>query len=390
MATLQRGRSSRPSTGSRNGGDGGENDAYTNSLSASSNRRTSNNSTASSNPIVSAWEARRRRKSGGKGQHQQQTSDNYEEEEDDYADDGDQQDNNGNSSRRRRNKNGENKSRSSTKKSSRGKDLPDDEYDPYDSDPGESYREHCERIQGESSKTCLALPKFLKDGKLGGKRSIGSQVGNESSSSISNGGGIKTKVMNNGMDQNLNRSHNHDDKSGATSPPSPFQSELDDMSPIQQRRRRSSQQQGGGGGGLNPNNPLGHQQQQRFGTPQSHQHSQPDAPASLPRDLARVRYSLRTSIGDGTDVQSGGSAAMMERRDLRPNNIHINVSHWSDFGGRNYMEDRYVIVILTFACLSYCSRFLVLNNLSHATYHMFLSLYLFSIQPPYLPLQIRN
>merc|ERR1740133_52367 len=155
-------------------------------------------------------------------------------------------------------------------------------------------------------------------------------------------------VMNNGIDQNLNSSHNnHDDKSGSTHPPSPFQSELDDMSPIQQRRRRSSQQQqgggrSGGGGGLNPNNPLGHQQQ--FGTPQSHQHSQqPDAPASLPRDLARVRYSLRTAIGDGTDVQPGGSAAMMERRDLRPNNIHINVSHWSDFGGRNYMEDRYAI-----------------------------------------------
>mmetsp|Transcript_1335 Transcript_1335/g.1452 ORF Transcript_1335/g.1452 Transcript_1335/m.1452 type:complete len:336 (+) Transcript_1335:1-1008(+) len=34
---------------------------------------------------------------------------------------------------------------------------------------------------------------------------------------------------------------------------------------------------------------------------------------------------------------------MMERRELRPNNIHINVSHWSDFGGRNYMEDRYAI-----------------------------------------------
>ena len=37
---------------------------------------------------------------------------------------------------------------------------------------------------------------------------------------------------------------------------------------------------------------------------------------------------------------------MMERRELRPNNIHINVSHWSDFGGRNYMEDRYVCVVV--------------------------------------------
>ena len=407
MTTLQRRRSSRPSnTGSRNnGGDGGgENDAYTNSLpsSSNSNRRSSNNNNnsaaaSSPNPIVSAWEARRRRKSGS---NNKQTSDNYEEEDDD---DDDQQDNNGNnrSRRRRNNKNGKKK----TKKSSRGKDLPDEEYDPYDSDPGESYREHCERIQGESSKTCLAMPKFLKDGKLGSssKRSNGmSQVGNDSSSSISNGNGIKTMVMNNGIDQNLNRSHNHDDKSGSTHPPSPFQSELDDMSPIQQRRRRSSSQQqgggrGGGGGGLNPNNPLGHQQQ--FGTPQqSHQHSQPDAPASLPRDLARVRYSLRTSIGDGTDVQPGGSAAMMERRDLRPNNIHINVSHWSDFGGRNYMEDRYVIVTLRYTSLLFASfpyrsfrtfffglAFSYFNNLSFATYHIFLSLYLFSIQPTYLP-----
>ena len=404
MTTLQRRRSSRPSTGSRSGGDSGENDAYTNALPSSSNsnqRRSSNNTNnnsaaaSSPNPIVSAWEARRRRKSGS---NNKQTSDNYEEEDD--HDDDDQQDNNGNnrSRRRRNNKNGKKK----TKKSSRGKDLPDEEYDPYDSDPGESYREHCERIQGESSKTCLAMPKFLKDGKLGSssKRSNGmSQVGNDSSSSISNGNGIKTKVMNNGIDQNhLNRSHNHDDKSGSTHPPSPFQSELDDMSPIQQRRRRSSQQQGGGrgggGGGLNPNNPLGHQQQ--FGTPQSHQHSQPDAPASLPRDLARVRYSLRTAIGDGTDVQPGGSAAMMERRDLRPNNIHINVSHWSDFGGRNYMEDRYVTLYLRYTSLLFAvfpyrsfrtffwSRFLVHNNLSLVTYHIFLSIYLFSIQPTYL------
>jgi hypothetical protein len=461
MATLQRGRSSRQSnnTGSRNGGDGVENDAYTNSMPSnrrrSSNNNNNNNSSASSpNPIVSAWEARRRRKSGAGGSNnnnnkgqQQQTSDNYEEEEeedDDDDDDYDQQDNNNNNnSRRRRNKNGKKKSRSSTKKSSRGKDLPDDEYDPYDSDPGESYREHCERIQGESSKTCLAMPKFLKDGKLGSSNKrggvSGSQVGNDSSSSISNGGagggggggggGIKTKVVNNGIDQNgnlINRNHNnnHDDKSGATSPPSPFQSELDDMSPIQQRRRRSSQNKqggggGGGGGGLNPNNPLGRQQQ--FGTPQSQQH-QPDAPASLPRDLARVRYSLRTSIGDGTDVQPGGSAAMMERRDLRPNNIHINVSHWSDFGGRNYMEDRYVYYFRFIACpaflpslpLSYCSfvrsfvlvllfvsLLLVPNNLSHVSpslYTYFLSIHPFidptyhlpNYLPTYLPLQICN
>lgn len=65
-------------------------------------------------------------------------------------------------------------------------------------------------------------------------------------------------------------------------------------------------------------------------------------PRSLPKDLARVRYSLRTSISDGSQTQPP-AANLMERRDLRPNNIHINVSHWSDFGGRNYMEDRYAI-----------------------------------------------
>jgi hypothetical protein len=32
----------------------------------------------------------------------------------------------------------------------------------------------------------------------------------------------------------------------------------------------------------------------------------------------------------------------MERRELRPNNVRMNVSHWSDEGGRPYMEDRYV------------------------------------------------
>jgi hypothetical protein len=150
--------------------------------------------------------------------------------------------------------------------------LPDDEYDPYDSDPGESYREHCDRLKGERSRSCLAMPRFLKDKNLLLK--------------------LDRKVV--------------PDPSVATSPPSPLQSELGDG-----------------------------------GSPLSHLHPAGGLPASLPRDLARVRYSLRTSIGDGTDVQPhSGSPSMMDRRELRPNNVHINVSHWSDFGGRNYMEDR--------------------------------------------------
>lgn len=175
-----------------------------------------------------------------------------------------------------------------------GKVLPKKEADPYDSDPGESYRDHCERIQDDRSRSCLAMPRFFKDAKFNLAKH--NSIGNASSSGV--------KVLHNG---------GPDDKSGATSPPSPLISEPDSSSLL---------------------NPLDPKRQQGGNT---------YTPASLPHDLARVRYSLRTSVGDGTDVQPGGSASMMERRELRPNNIHINVSHWSDFGGRNYMEDRYAI-----------------------------------------------
>jgi len=181
-----------------------------------------------------------------------------------------------------------------------GKVLPKKEADPYDSDPGESYRDHCDRIQDDRSRSCLAIPRFLKDGKF-----------NLSKQSSSNNNGLGVKVLHNGG--KVGNGNNPDDKSGATSPPSPLISEPDSSSLL---------------------NPLDPKRQQGGNT---------YTPASLPHDLARVRYSLRTSVGDGTDVQPGGSASMMERRDLRPNNIHINVSHWSDFGGRNYMEDRYAI-----------------------------------------------
>jgi hypothetical protein len=184
-----------------------------------------------------------------------------------------------------------------------GKVLPKKEADPYDSDPGESYRDHCERIQDNRSRSCLAMPRFLKDGKFNLAKH--NSIGNASSSGV--------KVLHNG---------GPDDKSGATSPPSPLISEPDSSSLL---------------------NPLDPKRQQGGNT---------YTPASLPHDLARVRYSLRTSVGDGTDVQPGGSASMMERRELRPNNIHINVSHWSDFGGRNYMEDRCVLKANTAVRLS--------------------------------------
>ncbi len=174
----------------------------------------------SADNMEAAWEARRRRK-------QNLNSSNN---------------NNANNSNNRRDKNTKNNSNNRRKE-----DLPPDEYDPYDSDPGESYREHCERIKGDRLRSCLTMPRFLVQNKIS-------------------------------------------DATEATSPPSP----LEDVA---------------------------------------------RAPPSLPKDLARVRYSLRTSISDGGQAQVA-APNLMERRDLRPNNVHINVSHWSDFGGRNYMEDR--------------------------------------------------
>ncbi|CAB9526499.1 linked kinase-associated serine/threonine phosphatase 2C [Seminavis robusta] len=154
---------------------------------------------------------------------------------------------------------------SSTKKKNKRKEkklgsLPDDEYDPYDSDPGESYRQHCLRVNGMSTKSCLKFPSFLKQ-----------------TATIGNAAESETEM---------------------TSPPSPMASEIGDV--------------------------LG------------------QTPASLPSDMTRVRYSLRSSITDGSEKQPSGPS-VMERRELRPNNVHINVSHWSDSGARHYMEDRYVV-----------------------------------------------
>lgn len=140
------------------------------------------------------------------------------------------------------------------KKEKRKSKLVDEDVDPYDSDPGESYRDHCLRIKGLNTKTCLAVPSFLKNSDLEGDT-----------------------VM--------------------TEPPSPLSSEMEDV--------------------LN------------------------QVPRSLPTTNHVVRYSLRTSIGDGSAKQPTGPS-VFERRELRPNNVQVNVSHWSDTGARPYMEDRYV------------------------------------------------
>ena len=139
------------------------------------------------------------------------------------------------------------------KKEKRKTKLVDEDVDPYDSDPGESYRDHCLRIKGLNTKTCLSVPSFLRNSDLEGDT-----------------------VM--------------------TEPPSPLSSELEDV--------------------LN------------------------QTPRSLPSNHV-VRYSLRTSIGDGSQKQPSGPS-VFERRELRPNNVQVNVSHWSDTGARPYMEDRYV------------------------------------------------
>jgi hypothetical protein len=158
--------------------------------------------------------------------------------------------------RRRRNRNKED-SKGEKKKSSSKKKLVDKDVDPYDSDPGESYRQHCLRVKGLGSRTCMPMPRFLKN------------------SASDDDEELEDTVM--------------------TAPPSPLSSELDDV--------------------LN------------------------QTPASLPPNMERVRYSLRTSIGDGSAKQPDGPT-VMERRELRPNGVSLNVSHWSDMGRRPYMEDR--------------------------------------------------
>lgn len=120
--------------------------------------------------------------------------------------------------------------------------------DPYESDPGESYRDHCEQQQQqeEGTKSCLSMPKFLR-------------------------------------------------KSRNQSPTSVLMMETTDDEYV--------------------------------------------SPQSLPKDLSRLCYSLRSEVGDGSKGEPQQGQQEQERA-LRPNRVHINVSHWSDFGKRDYMEDR--------------------------------------------------
>lgn len=141
-------------------------------------------------------------------------------------------------------------SREKRSQARKSKNREEEDVDPYDSDPGQSYREHCREARGFSTKSCLVVPKFMAKSK--------------------------------------------EEQSVLTAPPSPLQSEMGDLG---------------------------------------------QTPASLPAKLTRVRYSLRSSITDGAEPQPSGPT-VMERRDLRPNNVRMNVSHWSDEGGRPYMEDR--------------------------------------------------
>ena len=135
----------------------------------------------------------------------------------------------------------------------------DDELDPYDSDPGESYRSHCMKINGVNA-SCLRMPRLLKQNKM----------------------------------------EKDEHTTTSSTPPSPLSSETDETL-------------------LN-------------------------TPETLPSNTTRVRYSLRSSIGDGSQLQPTGPS-LMSRRELRPNNVHVNVSHWSDCGQRPYMEDRYELFL---------------------------------------------
>jgi protein phosphatase 1L len=136
-------------------------------------------------------------------------------------------------------------------------EVGEENLDPYDSDPGQSYRQHCALATGIGYRSCMGVPGFLKNSR--------------------------SKV---------------EEESVLTSPPSPLASEMGDL----------------------------------FG----------QLPASLPTNAALVKYSLRSSITDGSERQPAGQS-VMERRELRPNMVHLNVSHWTDPGGRPYMEDRYVV-----------------------------------------------
>lgn len=142
--------------------------------------------------------------------------------------------------------------------------VPDDELhdDPYESDPGESYRDHCERLEAESfpqtSRSCLTLPRFFTNHA---KRKKAKPLP------------TKNLFFEGGSDDDDDRNFYYPDN-------------------------------------LNPQ--------------------------SLPKDLQFLKYSDQSEIGDGSQPQDWS----VETPSLRPNRTHLNMSHWSDFGKRDYMEDR--------------------------------------------------
>lgn len=202
---------------------------------------------SSASKLSRVWDRRRRRL------EKKNRVDNYAQNADDEPDK-----DLGEMKKTRRSRSDSRRSQASTQPASGDPEF-DEDLDPYDSDPGESYRQHCLRVAAQSTKSCLSVPKFLKN----------------SSKQLQRGSEGGETVL--------------------TAPPSPMASELGDL--------------------------FGH------------------LPASLPPNTQRVRYSLRSSITDGSEKQPLGPS-VMERRELRPNNVHLNVSHWSDTGGRPYMEDR--------------------------------------------------
>jgi hypothetical protein len=184
--------------------------------------------------------------------------------------------------------------------------------DPYESDPGESYREHCARNnQYRALNQCLSLPQFLL------KNISNHDDDDDEEQEIKNGIHHRSSAHHHHhRRRNHRRGGTDDDEAGTESP--------DTTSPRQ---------------------------------------STNTSPGHLPRSATRIRYSLRSTITDGTDPQPTGPS-VLERRKLRPNDVKLNISHWSDEGGRPYMEDRYVS-LLFFVCHCVVAMQKQIQTISH-------------------------
>jgi hypothetical protein len=175
--------------------------------------------------------------------------------------------------------------------------------DPYESDPGESYREHCARNnQYRALNQCLSLPQFLL-------KNISNHDDDDD----------EEQEIKNGIHHRSSAHHHH-------------------------HRRRNHRR-----GGTDDDDEAGTESPDTTSPRQSNTTS----PGHLPRSATRIRYSLRSTITDGTDPQPTGPS-VLERRKLRPNDVKLNISHWSDEGGRPYMEDRYVSLLFFVMLLRCC------------------------------------